>query len=234
MFYNLSNNQSEKIIELIDSKNYEDIFKLESIFSGYYETKENVFFFRDALGVAPLYYRIINKNINISIRITDLIIGDDKINRKGAMSFISFGNTRILPLIDNINICPPGAIIKFNKKLGSANLLFKYKIKPKNLNKLNNFQLLEKYKKIFFNSISKNQINKKKIIFLSGGIDSACIAISDDNISDSLTFLPWGETSTEKKYAEENAKISKIKNQKFLSVDENMLKKNIPELKYSE
>ena len=79
MFYNLSNNQSEKIIELIDSKNYEDIFKLESIFSGYYETKENVFFFRDALGVAPLYYRIINKNINISIRITDLIVGDDKI-----------------------------------------------------------------------------------------------------------------------------------------------------------
>ena len=77
--------------------------------------------------------------------------------------FISFGNTRILPLIDNINICPPGAIIKFNKKLGSTNLLFKYKIKPKNLNKLNNFQLLEKYKKIFFNSISKNQINKKKI-----------------------------------------------------------------------
>ena len=230
MFYNLSSNQSEKIIKLIDSKNYEDIFKIESIFSGYYETKENVFFFRDTLGVAPLFYRIINKKINISIRITDLIIKDDKINKQGAMSFISFGNTRILPLIDNINICPPGTIIKFNKKLGSTKLLFRYKLKPRNLNKLNNFQLLEEYKKIFLNSVSKNQINKKKIIFLSGGIDSACIAISDNDISESLTFLPWGDTSTEKKYAEENAKISKIRNQKFLSVDENMLNKNMPEL----
>ena len=103
--------------------------------------KENVFFFRDTLGVAPLFYRIINKKINISIRITDLIIKDDKINKQGAMSFISFGNTRILPLIDNINICPPGTIIKFNKKLGSTKLLFRYKLKPRNLNKLNNFQL---------------------------------------------------------------------------------------------
>ena len=76
------------------------------------------------------------------------------------MSFISFGNTRILPLIYNINICPPGTIIKFNKKLGSTKLLFRYKLKPRNLNKLNNFQLLEEYKKIFLNSVSKNQINK--------------------------------------------------------------------------
>ena len=33
-----------------------------------------------------------------------------------------------------------------------------YKLKPRNLNKLNNFQLLEEYKKIFLNSVSKNQI----------------------------------------------------------------------------
>ena len=55
MFYNLSSNQSEKIIKLIDSKNYEDIFKIESIFSGYYETKENVFFL-EILLEWPLFF----------------------------------------------------------------------------------------------------------------------------------------------------------------------------------
>ena len=230
MFYNISENTSKKIINLIESNNFEKVFSFESIFAGYFESGDNVFLVRDTLGIVPLYYRIHEDEIKISIKLTDLIQKGDKINKKGAVDFISFGSTRISPIIENINICSPGSIIQFNKKRKDLSLLYKNQIHPRNLNKINENNILEEYKKLFSSAISKNQTKKNQVIFLSGGIDSACIAVKDKNILDAITILPWGKNSSEKEFSKINAKIADIKSHQFLDVNEKVLNKNVPEL----
>ena len=69
-----------------------------------------------------------------------------------------------------------------------------------------------------------NQIIKNQVIFLSGGIDSACIALKDKNILDAITILPWGKNSSEKESSKKNAKIADIKSHQFIDVNEKVLK----------
>ena len=193
MFHNLSENISKKIIDLIASKRYKEVFSDESVFAGYFESGDNTILFRDTLGIVPLYYRINQDKIQISIKLTDLIQKGDKVKKKGAIDFISFGSTRISPIIENINICPPGSIIKFNRKKKQLSVLYKNKINPMNLNDLDEDELLEKYKNLFSNAFSRNHFtDQQQVVFLSGGIDSACIALGSSNILDAITVLPWG------------------------------------------
>ena len=230
MFYNISKDISRKIINLIESKDFKKVFSFESIFAGYFESGDNTIFLRDTLGIVPLHYRIDKDEIQISIKITDLIKKGDKINKKGAVDFISFGSTRISPIIENINICPPGSIMQFNKKRKKLSILYKNKIHPRNLNNINENNILEEYKELFSSAISKNRTKKNQVIFLSGGIDSACIALKDKNILDAITILPWGKNSSEKESSKKNAKIADIKSHQFIDVNEKVLNKNIPEL----
>ena len=231
MFYNLPNNRSQEIVDLICSGHFEKVYTTQrQIFAGYFQKNEETIFFRDTLGIIPLFYRVDGDEIKISIKLTDLVKRGDKINIKGALDFISFGSARLNNIVDGINICPPGSIMKFNRQNKKTSLVYKNQIKHMNLSIYKEDELLDIYKELFRETVSQNKKNGDQAIFLSGGIDSACISLATNHSLDAITALPWGENSSEKYFAKKNAEISGIKTHSFLVVDQNVFKTSIKKL----
>ena len=219
MIFNVPRENWKDFINPIIKKQYNKLFDGNfSIFSGYFEDKRNVYLFRDFLGASTLFYRINESKIKINFNYDKLINPGDKINKEGAYSFIFFGSSRFIPLIDNIKICPPGSIISYSKKDKNIKILYKHSIIPDNLKKFNENEILEIYNEKLTKAVNKNPYNGKKAIFMGGGIDAGCIASKIDNDLDAITALPWGAKSSEKKAPLLNSKILKIKNHKFLEV----------------
>ena len=132
MFYNLSENRSSEIVNLINSNQFKKVYHLHSSpFAGYFKKKNETIFFSDGLGIIPLFYRVEGVEIKISIKLTDLLKQGDSINIKGALDFISFGSSRVNNIVNEIKICPPGSIMKFDHQDRQISFVYKHKITSK-------------------------------------------------------------------------------------------------------
>lgn len=171
------------------------------------EADGSVVALRDHLGNVPLYYRVVDGVVKVSIFLPDLVKAGDVIDKEGLTTFLAIGAAKARPLIKDIGLIMPGTAVKIFPT-GKVETLYQYQF---------NLQ------RTFFGSFADNvaELDRlmtqaiKRLIFtdtvglyLSGGIDSALVGIYLKKAGikvNAYTSLPWGETGTEARFAKINA-----------------------------
>ncbi len=166
----------------IEDMNFAALFekrRRDSIFASAFEKDGCHWLIRDHLGIVPLFYSNSGRQLRASTNIKDLIDKSDavELDRRGLLSYLGFGTTKLISPFKDIKIVPPGSVIKV-EKTGEVSLVYRYKIKPQNLSFLRSFDsLVNILDKIFYTSIERQIKNRRAALCLSGGIDSGLIGI---------------------------------------------------------
>ena len=174
-----TNTDTEVLFNLLILKKEKIFEELEGMFSIVFLNKKNktLLLSRDYTGIKPLYYSVYNHGIFFSSEawfqysISNRELNFDKFN-----FFLKFGfNHYSSTLIKNVKKVCPSEYIIFNineKKIEKKKYFSLKKQNEKNDIDSDNFQTL------IDDVIKKNLISDRKVgIFLSGGIDSAVIAL---------------------------------------------------------
>lgn len=193
----------------------------DSTFAAAFETSENIYALRDHLGIVPLYYRKIDSELRFSMNYSDLVLPNDKINDLGLKMFIVFGTPRLISLIEEIKIVPPGAVIKFNKESLTSSEVYRYKIKPQKIAPLRSLGSIVNEADNLFDQAMKRLIKHDTVgLFFSGGMDSSLIAayLKKNNIKiNAYTSYPDNENAPEMLRAKESADYFQFNNHYFVS-----------------
>ncbi len=183
-----SNGDTEVLLYFMINNGLNDLTKLNGMFSfGFYDSKENkVILARDFFGIKPLYFLDNSKHFLFSSEINPLLEFNDSINESSIIEYLMYG---YIP-------CPK-TIIKDIAKLDKASYLIydidrnKYIInkywEPK-FNYLNytsksvDFHV-EALEDALYKSVNKHLVSDVPVSsFLSGGLDSALLAVNINKI----------------------------------------------------
>lgn len=203
--YNLSASE-------VSAKNWKKLFENQrrnATFAGVFEDSTRFYLIRDHLGIVPLFYRIDEVQPEFGFDLDSIVKPTDTVNTQGVFSYLSFMTCKILPLLDQVEIVPPGSVLSIHKKTKKVSHLYQYRLNPKKV-KFKNYQdCLEKLDTILSTAVSRIAITKHAGVFLSGGIDSALLGkrLKQPGVSlDAYTSAPWGKSSSEIDFAKINAR----------------------------
>lgn len=175
-----TNTDTEVLFNLLILKKEKIFEELEGMFSIVFLNKKNktLLLSRDYTGIKPLYYSVYNHGIFFSSEawfqysISNRELDFDKLNFFFKFGFNHYSST----LIKNVKKVCPSEYIIFDireKKIEKKKYFSLKKQSEKNDIDSNNFQTL------IDDVIKKNLISDRKVgVFLSGGIDSAVIALT--------------------------------------------------------
>ncbi len=164
---------------------------------------------RDHLGNVPLFYRVKEGGVQSSIFIEELISGDETVRPDGLRTYLAIGTVKLLPLFREIEIVPPGTVIKIWPD-GKRELLYQYHINPRNL-KRKTFNACVELADTLLEQAAGRTLKEKAVgLYLSGGIDSFLTGIylkkSGAEIN-AYTTAPWGAKSSELEFSSQNARL---------------------------
>ncbi len=216
-----TNTDTEVLFNLLILKKEKIFEELEGMFSIVFLNKKNktLLLSRDYTGIKPLYYSVYNHGIFFSSEawfqysISNRELDFDKLNFFFKFGFNHYSST----LIKNVKkVCPSEYIIYdiSEKKIEKKKYFSLKKQSEKNDIDSNNFKTL------IDDVIKKNLISDRKVgVFLSGGIDSAVIALTAKKFNSNIeAFTSYVEPENnfkkfnfEIEYAERLAKYLGIK-----------------------
>ncbi|MEX0998931.1 MAG: asparagine synthase-related protein [Thermodesulfobacteriota bacterium] len=192
----------------------------DSAFAFAFEDGAGVTMLRDHLGNVPLFYRKDERGVSCSIFIEDLLQSGDIIDKRGLISYLSFGTAKIASLVKGIEIVPPGSVINVDKD-GEVSTLYTYQFNMQG-KYLREKETVEELDKLMLEAVRRTVVNEEVGIFLSGGIDSALVGIYLKKLEikvNAYTSLPWGEKGTEAEYAKINAEVVGTENHSLVPLD---------------
>ena len=188
----------------------------DSTFAFVFEDNEHIYAIRDHLGIVPLYYRCKDGRYQFSTNFSDLIESGDKLDERGLRSLLGFGTPRLFPLIEGINIVPPGSVLEIDKTNNRVRVVFQYKIKPQRISALTSMNtLVKEVEELLLNAVTRLVRYDTVGLYLSGGMDSALVGIYLKKLGvevNAYTSAPWGRISSEIPYAKTNAEIIGVRN----------------------
>ncbi len=197
---------------LINSKP-SDIFEFkrrDAIFAAAVKHQGKIFAIRDHLGTIPLYYRKLKHKYLFSIFLNDLLTPTDKIDSYGLATFLTFGNTKLYPLIKGIKIVPPGSFIEINLKTGTQKTKYLYRFKTQKGLRFQRLSTLINTLDSLMLQATERQVQAKHVgLYTSGGIDSALVGIYLQRLGVNVncyTSTSIGDTDPEVKFSLENSK----------------------------
>lgn len=167
---------------------------------------------RDRMGIKPLYYTFINKELLISSEIKGFIYNKNfqrNINMEALEEFFTFGDPLYDNLLKNVNEVNPGEIIeidfndKYNFKKRKYFDLNNYE-RPQNTNKKAE-EIYEHAEEILRKSVERQLISDVKVgCQLSGGIDSSLVTYCAKNSKKNPLQDTVSIVQNDKEYTEEN------------------------------
>lgn len=197
----------EVIIHGYEEWGQEILNKLQGMFAfAIWDKKEKALFLaRDRFGIKPLYYSYVNGIFLFASSVKAILsagVSTKKINLAALASYLYFGGVSgDLTMFEDVYLLKPATFLKFKKD----NLSFGYYWQP-SLSKNTSFSLQKVHsdiQQLFDSSIDKHLFSHVPWgIFLSGGLDSACLLNSaakkvDRIFTISLSFKEkrWDESS---------------------------------------
>ena len=209
-----SNNSDTEIIVAgfsLYGKNF--INKLNGMFAFliYQISKSKIYLIRDQIGIKPLYYKLVNREIAISSEINFLkdFVTSSKISNISTAYFLSFGHYQMGKTIyEDIHQVPPGSIIEFDIADGVKILSLESFWDPyekKSFKVFNKSQLVKEIDKAVLNWC---QSDVELSLSLSGGTDSSIILyhLIKNNIIPRCYNINFGD-----KESCENTNLKKLK-----------------------
>jgi hypothetical protein len=183
----------------------------DATFAFAFKSGERIYALRDHLGIIPLYYRIHGANVRFSTSITDLVTSDDDIDPVGLLLYLKRGTPRLYPLIEGIEIVPPGAVIEIDPAQQASRLMFQYQFQPRRIPVWTSMrQLVEEAEALFSQAVRRLVKHDIVGLYLSGGIDSTLTGIYLRRFGvevNAYTSAPWGQASSEIPFAKLNAQV---------------------------
>jgi len=195
----------------IRDRNFAALFEArrrDSVFAFVYEEDGYTYAIRDHLGIVPLYYRRIPGGLCFSTDLFDLIKDGDTLSEQGLRALMGFGSARLYPLVDQVGIVPPGAVLRFAPEDGTVEELYRYHITPAPLASGKLQDIVDHIEVLFEQALQRVIQHDTVGLYLSGGIDSALIGIYLKKMGvciNAYTSAPWGAASSEIKFAQINA-----------------------------
>ena len=163
---------------------------------------------RDHLGNVPLFYRADGSTVRASHLLADLLLPTDTVSPLGARAYLATGSAKILPLINEIGLVPPGTVVRISPD-GRSETLYEYRFAPRELGGRSFNSLVDEAETLLTAAASRTLKEKTVGLYLSGGIDSALSALALSRAGASVhayTATPWGTESEEARLAGLNAK----------------------------
>lgn len=174
-----SNSDTEVLLALFIKFGEKMVEKLRGVFafSIYDAKKDEIYLFRDRLGVKPLYYYYENKQLIFSSEISpikDLAVKRLTPDYNGYYSFFNLGSViNPLTFFKEIKMLPPGHTIKFSENSIKLKKYFSINYNENNYTYKEN---VEKTIEILNQSVKYRLVSDLPVgAFLSGGVDSSAI-----------------------------------------------------------
>jgi asparagine synthase (glutamine-hydrolysing) len=183
---------SEVILELFVQKGASFVHLLNGMFAiAIYDTqKQEIFLFRDRMGVKPLYYSFDGHNLAFASELKALMVLPNinkDLNLTAIEDFLHLGYIpRPLSIYEDIQKMYSGYWIKVSKKGIEENLYWDIQAKLKTECCQDEQEAVETFKKLLQTSVKYRLVSDVPLgVFLSGGIDSSLIASIATEQSDS-------------------------------------------------
>jgi asparagine synthetase B (glutamine-hydrolysing) len=136
----------------------------------------------------------------------------DSIDRDGLNTFLAIGSAKAQSLIKGIEVVPPGTVLRVYPN-GNVQTLYRYQFNTERTFHGTFADNVKEYDRLMAQAIKRLIFTDTTGLYLSGGIDSALVAIYLKKAGvkvHAYTSLPWGVTGTEAKFAQINAKVSRV------------------------
>ena len=178
-------------------------------FACVFEQDGTIYALRDPLGSVPLYYRAgPGGGIQFSLTTSDLIRPGDRVDPVGLKTLVGLSTPRLNPLIEGVQIVPPGAVLAFAAGCDTPRTCYQYQFRPRAIPRLTPLHaLVDEYARLFVRAMERVIREEQVGIYLSGGADSALIAIFLRQAGvrvNAYTVAPWGAASTDLPYARQH------------------------------
>lgn len=183
----------------------------DACFVGAIQHGDVIHAFRDHLGLIPLYYRYTSNGVQFASDYQSLVQSTDTLSPMGTYTFTRFSTARLHPLFEEIHIVPPATVIEINPTTREEKVIYTYTMQPRHIPvNLSWNDLLHEFKHLMLQAVERTVKQDTVGLYLSGGIDSALVALMLKELGVSIhayTSGPWGETSSDVQYALINADI---------------------------
>ncbi len=210
----------------ISEGHYESLYKVkrrDSHFAGAVQKGNKIHAFRDHLGIVPLYYRYTDTGIRFSMNFNHLIEANDTLIPAGFDIFSKFATVRFAQLFEQIHIVPPASVIEIDPITQRFKIIYQYEFQPRNIPITSAWDsLVDEFKRLMLEALQQTIQYDTVGLYLSGGIDSAMIAILLKELGvtvNGYTSGPWGEAGSDIEYAKRNAQITNIARHEFDFLD---------------
>jgi asparagine synthetase B (glutamine-hydrolysing) len=181
----------------------------DSLFAFAYEDVDgSIVALRDHLGSVPLFYRQGAGGVRFSLRVADLIEPGDRLEPYGTDVFLAFGTTKLESLVRGIVPVRPGSVLRFRAPGAEPEVAFEHRIDPGPPLSLSATDEVDELDRLMRQAIARTLKSEDVGIYMSGGIDSALMAIylkkAGARVS-AYTSAPWGTASREVPFAKISA-----------------------------
>lgn len=197
-----THSDTEVVLEAFAKWKEDVIYKLNGMFAFaiYDKYQQELFLFRDRMGIKPLYYFYDGKNLAFASELKSLlkfsyIKKKLNINKKVIPVFLNLGYIpEPYTIYENIYKLPAGSYLKLSSD--KINIVYYWKlenvISPFTIDNLN--EAKEKLKQLIIGSVQYQLISDVPVgIFLSGGVDSTLItAVAQSTSSSSINTFSIG------------------------------------------
>lgn len=195
----------------------------DACFAGVIEYDGKFYAFRDHLGIIPLYYRYTGESVRFGMDFHSLIEHNDTLSEDGVRIFTKFSTARFAPLFEQIHIVPPASVIEIDPQTRQHKPIYQYTFQPAPLSIKTSWDtLVDQFKQLLLQALERTVQHDGVGLYLSGGIDSAIIAILLKELGvtvNGYTSGPWGHEGSDIDYAKRNAKTIQIAKHEFDFMD---------------
>ncbi len=186
-----------------------------AVFAHVFAQAGTLYALRDHLGSAPLYYRVTPQGVRFSLTTSALIQPGDRVDAVGLKTLIGLSTPRLNPLIEGIQIVPPGAVLAIDPISGVARKVYQYQFRPERVPVATPLRaLVDDYARRFEQAMARvvARLQTDTVgLYLSGGADSGLIALFLSKAGvrvNAYTVAPWGQASTDLPYARQLAELA--------------------------
>lgn len=205
---------------MFSDQNYQSLYsqrRRDSNFAAAIQHGDVIHAFRDHLGIAPLYFRFAatGSQILFSNHLSSLVQPTDTLLADGVYAYLRLRTPRLHSLFNEIHIVPPGSVIEISLRMRTFKTIYSYKIRPTRVSKSTSLDdLADYFGCLVLRSVQQCLQYDKVGIYLSGGIDSALVALYLKKLGVEIfayTSGSWGKSSSDIQYAKRNADLMGIK-----------------------
>ena len=217
----------------LDFKRLFEEERRDSCFAFAFETDDSFYAARDHLGIVPLYFRIKDGGCYFSTCLCELLDSALKPSYKGYKWFIALGSPKIVPPFNDIDVVPPGSVLKIDKQSLRKEVIYQYKFKPRDLRGLHGDLVVKELDRLMVQALERTLKERRVGLYLSGGIDSALVGAYLTGMGvdvNAYTLAPWGQISSEIPYSLMNAKRIGVKDHYIDELDLSMIAKYLEEI----